>query len=329
MIFSSQMKNRNFFTKKQSMVNAFAIILILGISCQASAREIYGVDSHIKRMKDIYTACEFLDFAARANLQGVDLTEVETVCSNNIDTAFNIVAVSGTLEEGFPLRKNLDFEPGTANQILSTFLGKALIRGLRAYLDIKGPGFREFKTFDKAGCLAGLNDDPSLDDVSKCQNINPGMVASGDWNDANIYSLYLIDRRQAVRALVNEPRFLSMTPDLAMVDIKAEETTSSIRSLILQGIDEDNALQSPKNVDFATVLTVVSTWNSCWFAPSPVLYTKSDGTRVTDFPNSLAMGGGTSDAKRASADLSDRTEYYAAIDDGIKQAIEAYSAKCN
>ncbi len=308
---------------------AIVFIFILGTSFQASAAEIYGVDNHTKRMIGIYTACDFLDLAARANLPDVDLTEVERVCSNNIDTAFNIVAVSGTLEEGFPLRKNLDFEPGTENQILSTFLGKALVRGLRAHLDVKGPGWREFKIFDKAGCLAGLNSDPSLDDVSKCKSINPGMVASGDWNDANIYSVYLIDRRQAVRALLNEPRFLSMTPDLAMVDLRAEETTSSIKSLILQGIEEDDTLQSPKNIDIATVLTVVSTWKSCWFVPSPVLYTKRDGTRVTDFPNSLALGGGTSDAKRASADLADRTEYYGAIDDGINQAIEILSTSCN
>ena len=203
------------------------------------------------------------------------------------------------------------------------------MRGLRANLDIKGPGWREFKPFDINGCLAGLNADPALDDVSKCQSVNPGMVATGIWNDANIYSVYLIDRRQAVRALLNEPRFLSMTPDLALVDIKASETSADVRKLVLQGIKSDSTLQNPKNKKFATLLTVVSTWHSCYFEPSPVLYTKSDGTRVTDFPNSLAAFASTMDAKRASAALGDRMDYYGAVDNAIKNAIDMKTATCD
>ena len=273
----------------------------LGMDPGDVPHEIYGVDKHTKRMIDIYEPCEFIEFADRAEVKDIDLSEVERVCAENITTAFNIVAVSGTLEEGFPLRPNLDFEPGTPNEVLSTFLGKALIRGLRANLDIKSPGWREFKPEDE-----GLNP------------VNPAMVATGVWNDANIYSVYLIDRRQAVRALLNEPRFLSMTPDLAMVDIKAKETSKDVKRLIRRGIKEDKSLLRPKNRRFATLLTVVSTWESCHFIPSPILYTKRDGTRVTDFPNSLATFAGVTDQLRSD----DPDAYNAAVEAAIRQAVE-------
>ena len=275
--------------------------------------EIYGVDKHTKRMIDIYTPCEFERLAKRAGFDielpgegtgnycdlGADPSGEDDV--NIVDTAFNIVAVSGTLEEGFPLRPNLDFEPGTPNEVLSTFLGKALIRGLKANLDIKSSGWREFQPADE-----GLNP------------VNPGMVATGIWNDANIYSVYLIDRRQAVRALLNEPRFLSMTPDLAMVDIKATETSRNLRKLIKRAIKDDQIILPPKNRDFATLLTVVSTWDSCHFVPSPILYTKDDGTRVTDFPNSLAEFAGVTDQLR----VDDPPAYNAAVEAAIRQAVE-------
>jgi len=130
-----------------------------------------------------------------------------------------IVAVSGTLEEGFPLRPNLNYVSPT-ERVDAVYLGRALIRGLRAYLDIKDPDSREFKA-------------PPMRNP-----VNPGLIASGDDNDANISSIYLVDRRQAARALLNEPRFLSMTPDLAKVDVHAEETEPTVRALILQAISE-------------------------------------------------------------------------------------------
>jgi hypothetical protein len=37
-----------------------------------------------------------------------------------------------------------------------------------------------------------------------------------------------------VKALLNEPRFLGMTPDLARVDINAEETSPRTRAIFLQ-----------------------------------------------------------------------------------------------
>jgi len=273
--------------------------------------EIYGVDKHTKRMIDVYTPCQFERFAERAGLdinlpavgdgdyctRGANPSAADDV--NHVNTAFTIVAVSGTLEEGFPLRPNLDYQPGTPNEVLSTFLGRALIRGLRAHLDIKSSGWREFKPESE-----GPNP------------VNPGMVATGNWNDANIYSVYLVDQRQAVKALLNEPRFLSMTPDLAMVDLAAEETTSGIKAIVGQGIDE-TPLEEPKNENYATLLTVVSTWKSCHFIPSPILYTKEDGTRVTNFPDSLAAFAGVTDQLR----LDDPIAYNTAVQTAIRQAV--------
>ena len=194
-------------------------------------------------------------------------------------TKFVIVAVSGTLEEGFALRPNLDFlsEVNEGNPaVLGIFLGHALVRGVRAFLDIKDPNSREFVA------APGLNP------------INPGLVASGNDHDANISSIYLVDRRQAARALLREPRYLSMVPDLGKVDIDADETSPDLRKLLRQAIQEDTTLLGLKNDNQVTFLQVISTWKSCHFVPSPVLYTKSNGVRVTDFPNSLALFGNTS-----------------------------------
>lgn len=262
-------------------------------------REIYGVDKHTKRMIDIYTPCEFeilLQDSGVTHSDGSPFTVPE--CANGSTTKFIIVAVSGTLEEGFPLRPNLDFNED-GETVNSIFLGKALIRGLRANLDIKNTTSREFK------------------DIPALNPVNPSMVATGNPYDANIYSVYGIDRRQAVKALLNEPRFLSMTPDSAFVDRTADETSQTVKNLITNQILNDN---DPKmtNHNEATLLTVVSVWNSRYFIPSPVLYTKSDGTRVTDFPNSLAAFAGITDQLR----IDDPDAYNAAIETAVRAAIK-------
>jgi len=145
--------------------------------------------------------------------------------------------------------------------------------------------------------------------------VNPGLVPSGDDMDANISSIYLVDRRQAARALLNEPRFLSMTPDLAKVDVDAEETDAPVRALIQQAVAETPGLTNTKN---ATFLQVISTWKSCHFLPSPVLYTKPDGTRVTDFPHSLAAFSGTTDEVR----VADAAAYNAAVETAVRAGVE-------
>ena len=218
-------------------------------------------------------------------------------------TKFVIVAVSGTLEEGFALRPNLDFitEVNEGNPpVLAIFLGHALVRGVKAFLDIKDSNSREFK-------------------ATPFNPINPALVASGNNNDANISSIYLVDRRQAVRALLREPRYLSMVPDLGKVEIDAAETSPDLRKLLRQAIQEDTTILAPKNNDQVTFLQVISTWKSCHFVPSPILTTKADGTRVTDFPNSLAAFAGTTDAER----LSDPTSYNNKVETAVRAKLAA------
>jgi hypothetical protein len=220
-------------------------------------------------------------------------------------TKFVIVAVSGTLEEGFPLRPNLDFTTEVVEgtpPVFAIFLGHALVRGVRAFLDVKDSNSREFVA------APGLNP------------INPALVASGNDNDANISSIYLVDRRQAVRALLREPRYLSMVPDLGKVDIDAEETSPDLRKLLRQAIAEDTTILEPKNQNQVTFLQVISTWKSCHFVESPRLDgkdPKADGTKVTDFPNSLAKWAGTTDAERTSNPAS----YNAKVDAKIRATL--------
>ena len=62
--------------------------------------------------------------------------------------SYVLLAVSGTLEEGFELRSNMDYHPvdeddGSSSQrVNATFLGKALVRGYKSFLDIKNPTWR-------------------------------------------------------------------------------------------------------------------------------------------------------------------------------------------
>jgi hypothetical protein len=69
--------------------------------------------------------------------------------------SYVLLAVSGTLEEGFDLRPNMDFRPNhnqnhnnndshdtNIGRVNATFLGKALVRGYKSFLDIKNPTWR-------------------------------------------------------------------------------------------------------------------------------------------------------------------------------------------
>ena len=88
-----------------------------------------------------------------------------------------LLAVSGTLQEGFELRKNLDY-PGAP----AVFIGDAVVRGVKAHLDIKDPGCREYAA------------PPSR------ARVNPACVVTGDRADANLYAVYLVDERGVARA---------------------------------------------------------------------------------------------------------------------------------
>ena len=62
------------------------------------------------------------------------------------------------------------------------------------------------------------------------------------------------------------------------------------------------ARQGKANARAAAILAVVATCQAPTFVRSPVLYTKEDGTEVTNFHDCLAAWAGTSDAKRGEAE---------------------------
>ncbi|MBI3357873.1 MAG: hypothetical protein HY038_14090 [Nitrospirae bacterium] len=105
-----------------------------------------------------------------------------------------------------------------------------------------------------------------------------------------------------------------MVSDLAKVDIAAMETDENVRKFITQAINQDATIQALKNMNQVTLLQVISTWKSCHFMPSPLIKPeKADGTRVTDFPNSLALFAGTTDAERISNPASYNAKVEAAV----------------
>lgn len=196
---------------------------------------------------------------------------------------FVIVAVSGTLQDGFPLRKNLDYGEHAAD-----FIGWALCRGMKSYFDVKDAACREHVPFGAA------------------PTVNPAIVATANPLHANVYAVYAVHENAALNALLNEPRFLSMTPDTAKIDLTAEETSAEVKALCTAGIGSAGADLS---VDSVALLTVVSTVRAETFVENPPLYTKADGTEVTNFHDGLAKLCGTTDAAR----VSDPEAYHAAV----------------
>eukprot|EP00232_Nephroselmis_pyriformis_P022388 CAMPEP_0182870740 /NCGR_PEP_ID=MMETSP0034_2-20130328/10707_1 /TAXON_ID=156128 /ORGANISM="Nephroselmis pyriformis, Strain CCMP717" /LENGTH=296 /DNA_ID=CAMNT_0025003253 /DNA_START=65 /DNA_END=955 /DNA_ORIENTATION=+ len=174
-----------------------------------------------------------------------------------------VVAVSGTLQDGFPLRKNLDAPDGAA-----VFLGWALVRGVRLHLDPKPRGCREH-----------------VPPGAGAQNVNPAAVCTGDSQDANIYACYAVTEGAALKALLGEPRGLGMTPDTVLADLNASETSQDLAAMLrVAAVDEFGA---GADVSRAALLTVVAHCVPPGAVPLPPLYTKKDGTRVTSFAPSL------------------------------------------
>eukprot|EP00933_Yihiella_yeosuensis_P083697 TRINITY_DN9794_c1_g1_i1.p2 TRINITY_DN9794_c1_g1~~TRINITY_DN9794_c1_g1_i1.p2 ORF type:complete len:157 (+),score=42.35 TRINITY_DN9794_c1_g1_i1:427-897(+) len=69
------------------------------------------------------------------------------------------------------------------------------------------------------------------------------------------------------------------------------------------------------------LLTVVSTYKGPSFVENPVLYTKADGSRVTNFHDGLAKLAGTSDSERGSA------AYNEAVQGALRRLEESKAAE--
>lgn len=218
------------------------------------------------------------------------------------------IGVSGGLQEGFPDHVKVDYHPGEKDEVQAVFIGRALVRGTKAYLDVMEPGWRQY-THEPGQPL-----------------INSVNIVSGCHEHANQYWIYLIDSRQVLAVLNNEPRFLSITPDTAMVDLDAAETDEGVKAFAMYEIEK----QQKANNSLVAIPIVVATVYHQSFVPSPSILHHADGTNVTNFPDSLALWAHLDDNDRlvgcsdesqeclAKADIvTAQTRYW----DGIRKAI--------
>ncbi|CAM9287427.1 unnamed protein product, partial [Laminaria digitata] len=151
-----------------------------------------------------------------------------------------------------------DYHSGEADENTAVFIGHALVRGYKAYLDVKQQGWREY--VEQPGQPL----------------VNPVVIPSGCAEHANIYAVYAVDSRQALATLLLEPRYLSMAPDTGLVDLAAEETDQSVRELVRH----QAGVEGKSDLDHAAFLVVTGVWSAGSLIESPVLYTKEDGTQV-------------------------------------------------
>lgn len=209
--------------------------------------------------------------------------------SFSAETNYIIVGVSGGLQDGFPNRSNLDYNAGQLDESKAIFVGKALVRGYKAYLDLMQEGWRQY----------------SPEPVQPLMNSN--VFASGCYEHANEYWIYILDARVVWGVLAQEPRFLSITPDTGLLDLTAVETDDAVRKFFRHEIEKEDNKNIISNMDQVAVPLVTAVWfNSQSHIPSPPIHIKEDGTRVTNFPESLALWAGINDKDRTAV-----IDYYA------------------
>ena len=123
--------------------------------------------------------------------------------------------------------------------------------------------------------------------------MNPAVVPTGCNEHANRYSIYAMDSRQVIHALAGEPRFLSIAPDMGLVDLTVADdlTYPDIKLLsrayannsTLSGIDD-----TQPNVQRISFLTVTSTWFQSTFVANGIIRHDQDGI-ITDYPESTGI----------------------------------------
>jgi hypothetical protein len=114
----------------------------------------------------------------------------------------------------------------------------------------------------------------------------------------------MIDARQVLFVLNNEPRFLSITPDTGLIDLHMLQNTtlqlpdtlkldySSVNGFIQRYLEHLRAAQNGMILDdryVAVPLVTAVYFNPSSHVPSPIIQTLTDGTEITNFPNSLAL----------------------------------------
>ena len=212
------------------------------------------------------------------------------------DHEYISIGVSGGLQDGFPDHVKMDYHPGEPDEVQAIFIGRALVRGCKAYLDVMQEGWRQYT--------------PEPDQPL----INSVVLVSGCQEHANQYWIYAVDSRQVLTVLNNEPRFLSITPDTGLVDLTADETDETVKELAFSQIRR----QEKKDLDSVAFPIVVATWYHDSFLPSPPVMQKEDGTVVTNFPDSLAAWAQVNDTDRTAGCLDIAKEECKATPDIVK-----------
>jgi len=163
-------------------------------------------------------------------------------------------------------------------QVPATLLGSGLCRGAKMYLDVKDSASREFSA-----------------DVP--HRVNPAIVLTGDERDANLYSIYLVDERACLSALLGEPRFLAMAPDALRIDLDDPLTS---RGVVDYAASHDalgrgcsvSADSFEHRATTCAVMAVIAVFKAPSFVAAPPFEVRPDGTRVTGFRASLALFAG-------------------------------------
>lgn len=200
-----------------------------------------------------------------------------------------LIGVSGGLQEGFPAHSKIHYhDKNTGEHAKALFLGRGLVRGYKAFLDLMEHSWREYAT---------APDQPV---------INSNVFASGCYEHANEYWLYLVDARQVLSVLNNEPRFLSITPDTGLVELKSNGTFPLVRDFLTTHLKQSSSTVID-NVAIPLVTSVYFQESS--HLPSPPYYSMDDGTKVTNFPDSLAL--------------------WANVDDNDRTAVLGTTERCN
>jgi hypothetical protein len=114
----------------------------------------------------------------------------------------------------------------------------------------------------------------------------------------------MIDARQVLFVLNHEPRFLSITPDTGLIDLHLIRNTTlqlpetlqaeylSVNGFIQKYLEHLRASESDMTMDeryVAVPLVTAVYFNPSSHVLSPPIQTLSDGTEITNFPNSLAL----------------------------------------
>ena len=117
--------------------------------------------------------------------------------------------------------------------------------------------------------------------------MNPAVVPTGCNEHANRYAIYAVDSRQAIIALAEEPRFLSIAPDMGLVDLKASDDLTFPDIKKLSSTFSRTIMKNP-DLDRIAFMTVTSTWIKSTFIANGIIRNDIDGI-LTDFPESVSI----------------------------------------